>query len=166
MPLEQVRSISDKENYATYLGLPLLGLNRRSYGPDSFRNSYFTNNGKLLVIIDPDSYGNSYWHHEQYLTDFEVGEGLAILYSCPKQFEPDMAKLINSEYSKLSDPAKQLIYQHSTLHVDFRLKNKEVFSSSLILSIRHEGDDERELPIREQDIMNNVDADVTFEKGS
>lgn len=161
MSITQVRSIPEEENYATYLALPLLNLNKNSYD-EGFLNAYFTNNGKILVLLDPDCTGNSYWSHPDYLTDLPTGNGLAVLYRCPKQFEQDMSKLINSEFSKISEEAKQQIYRHSTLIVDFTRKDKVVVSSPLIHSLRCSKEEEREPRLREQDFMDNIDADITF----
>lgn len=156
----KVRSISEQENYANYLGLPLIGLNKLSFGEDNLINAYFTVNGKIAALVRTTMDLHFYHQHPNYLTDAQFEQGVLILYSVPKEFEQDLSLLLGSEYSKISDVAKHKIFQHSGLIVDFLVKGKTPVSSKLVHSIRYKGEDEREEPLRDQDVLDNIDADI------
>jgi len=174
-----LRSVSDKENYANYLILPLLGLSRFSYGDkDNLVNAYVTVNGKIAVVVQNRGFGIDYWKHPNYLTDLDAGEGTCILYNCPARFQDDIALFLDSKFSRMSDEAKQLIYQFSGLHRNFPRKDKTFFTSRLVLVLERDEqlreqlnevlgeklgpEDELEPKLREQDILLNVDSDISF----
>lgn len=174
-----LRSVSDKENYANYLILPLLGLSRFSFGDkDNLVNAYVTVNGKIAAVIRDKNFGIEYWKHPNYLTDIECEQGTCILYGCPVRFHEDMAHFLNSKFSLMSESAKQMIYQFSGLHRNFVRKDKSVFNSRLVLILQRDEvlrneinhalgstlrpEDELEPRLREQDILMNVDSDVSF----
>lgn len=175
----RLRSVSDKENYANYLILPLLGLSRFSYGDkDNLVNAYVTVNGKIAAVILDKEFGVEYWRHPNYLTDIDVEEGTCILYSCPAKFQDDVALFLDSKFSRMSEEAKQLIYQFSGLHRRFPRKDKTFFTSRLIQVLERDEllreqinealgselgtTDELEPRLREQDILLNVDSDISF----
>src|SRR6266436_9267487 len=134
-----LRSVSDKENYANYLILPLLGLSRFSYGDkDNLVNAYVTINGKIAVVVRGKHFGIDYWKHPNYLTDIDVGEGTCILYNCPVRFHDDLSYFLDSKFSRMSEDAKQLIYQFSGLHRRFPRKDKTFFTSRLVLILERD----------------------------
>lgn len=174
-----VRSVTDRENYANYLILPLLGLSRLSFGSlKNLVNAYVTVNGKIAVVVHDKHFEIEYWKHPNYLTDMDFMEGTMILYSCPNKFRDDMGHFLGSKFSLMSTGAKQLIWQFSGLHRNFPMTNKTLFSSRLILVLERDPDlrtqlmkelnielteeDELEPPLREQDILDNVDSDISF----
>jgi len=173
-----LRSVSSKENYANYLILPLIGLSRFSFGDQNFVNAYVTVNGKIAVVVWNKDWGTEYWKHPNYLTDVDVADGTCILYSSPVKFQDDISLFLDSKFSRMSDEAKQLIYQFSGLHRRFPQKGGGYFTSRLIqvlerdpvlkmqleenLEIEIGPDQELEPKLREQDILDNVDADISY----
>jgi hypothetical protein len=173
-----MRSVSSKDNYANYLILPLLKLNKFSYGTENFINGFVTVNGKIAIhlkAINEDCH-----KHPNYLTDFTYNEGVLVLYSCPYEFEADLLQFMASKYSRMSDEAKQLIYEHSGLSVDFPNRHNCLVSSRLIQAIRRDErlrdhinkeyntelgpEDEVEPLLREQDILYDIDSDIIAEE--
>lgn len=174
-----VRSVTDKDNYANYFVLPLLSLTRRSFGADHFINCYTTVNGKIAVLLKPSAtISEIAYNHPNYLTDFTYKDNLMLLYSCPKEFEDDLVQFMSSKFSRMSDEAKALIFKFSGLSIDFPNKHGIPVSSRLIQVLRRDGhlrdfinkefntelgpEDELEPLLREQDILYDIDADITF----
>lgn len=173
-----LRSVSNKENYANYLILPLLELSKFSFGANNFINAYVTVNGKIAVLLKGTDH--KYHEHSNYLTDFTYHNNLMILYSCPPQFEEDLLQFMASKYSRMSELAKQMIYQHSGLSVDFPNRYNCLVSSRLVQTIRRDErlrdyinkefntelgpEDELEPLLREQDILYDIDSDIIAEQ--
>jgi hypothetical protein len=176
MPIRyKPRSISSKENYATYLALPLLRLERHNF--DGFINSFVTYNGKIAVLVETPP-REEIINHDSYLTDFGYKDGILILFSCPEAFVDDIGKLIDGKYSQLSDGAKEHIYAYSSLVVDFPNTQGILVSSRLVQVLRQDKHlrefinsslgielapgAELEERLRPQDILEDVDIDLTF----
>lgn len=175
----KLRSISEKENYATYLALPLLELSKYSFGEGNFMNSYLTINGQIGVLVkDIDDCGWPVEEHRGYVTDQPLYDGVLILFKPAAGFDKDILTLLEGKYSQLSEKAMQMIEHYSGLHVDFKQKDGSTFSSRLIsiirkdpayrtlleerLGIRLEDDEELEPKLRDQDILYDVDTDIAF----
>ncbi len=174
----KLRSISDRENYATYLALPFLELSKYSFGEDNFMNSYITVNANIGVLVRAiDAVPWNFWEHIHYRTDMPLYDGELILFKCPRNFEQDMLYLLDSKFSKLSPAAFEAYKDYSGMAVDFPGKNG-LTSHRLIQAIRgdntvrtqlgeHLGceipiDVELEPSLRDQDILYDVDTDITF----
>lgn len=108
-------------NKAVYFLLPLLGLNKFSYGDgDNFLNAYVTYNGEVVAVVKDTEKAGAFTEHEGYLTDFDVDitegvSGTAIVYKLPAEFHDDFAKFLDGKYSEMSQKAKDTIYKHSGL---------------------------------------------------
>lgn len=175
----KLRSISDKENYATYLALPLLELSKYSFGEGNFMNSYLTVNGQICVLVkDIDDCTWNVNEHRCYRTDRPYYDGILIVFKPLKGFEEDIRTLLEGKYSKLSEKALNAIETYAGLHVDFKQKDGNIFTSRLISIIRKDAgyraliehrlgahlpeDAELEPPLRDQDILYDVDTDTNF----
>jgi hypothetical protein len=175
----KLRSISDKENYATYLALPLLQLSKYSFGEGNFMNSYLTVNGQIGVLVkDIDNCGWAVEEHRSYVTDRPYYDGVLIVFKPAVGFEKDILTLLEGKYSQLSELAMQQIEQHSGLHVDYPQPGGGTFSSRLISIIRKdpayrtqleerlgthlEESEELEPKLRDQDVLYDVDTDIDF----
>lgn len=174
----KLRSISSKENYATYLALPLLEFSRHKFGTDNFLNAYITVNAQIGVLVRAiDAVPWNFWEHECYRTDMPLYDGILILFKPPKEFEQDMLHLLDSRYSKLSIQSLERIEDYSGLPINFPSKG-EVITHRLIKAIRLDPnvrtelagylgatipeDFELEPKLRDQDILYDVDTDITF----
>lgn len=172
----QPRSISSKENYANYLALPLLRLEKHNF--EGFINAYVTYNGKIAVLVETPP-RDMIVDHDNYLTDFGYKDGILVLFSCPAEFIEDISKLIEGKYSQLSDKAKEYIYTYSPLVVDFPNAQGILVSSRLVQVLRQDEhlrefittelgielapEAELEEKLRPQDILEDVDIDLTFQ---
>ena len=175
----KLRSISDKENYATYLLLPLLELSKYSFGKGNFMNSYVTINAQIGVLVrEIDDVPWNFWEHINYRTDMPLYDGTLILFKPSVFFEPDVVAVLDSKYSQLSVDAMGMIRDYSGLVMDFKTKEGNILTHQLIKAIRQDKevrtllaeylnesiteDMELEPPLREQDILYDVDTDITF----
>lgn len=175
----KLRSISDKENYATYLALPFLELSRYSFGEGNFMNSYITVNANIAVLVrNIDAVPWNFWEHIHYRTDMPLYDGELILFKCPRNFEQDMLWLLDSKFSKFSPAAIEAFEDYSGMAVNFKGKDGEIVSHRLIMAIQqdsrvrtqlgeHLGCEipegmELEPALRDQDILYDVDTDINF----
>lgn len=176
----KVRSLSERENYATYFALPFLKLSKYSFGDGNFINGYITINGRIGALVrNINEIGWAFERHKYYVTDIPYYDGYLILFKCPSELEKDMLCLLESKYSQFSDQAKALIKEYSGLHVDFWQKDGSLFTSRLYsqairkdsgwksileerLGIRLPDNAELEPELREQDILYDVDTDISF----
>lgn len=175
----KLRSISDNENYATYLALPLLELSKYSFGRDNFMQSYLTVNGQICVLVkDIDACGWNVEEHRCYRTDMPYHDGVLIIFKPLVGFEQDILQLLLGKYSQLSETAMTAIETYAGLHVDFKQKDGSLFTSRLISIIRKDPgyrdlieqrlnahlpeDAELEPPLRDQDVLYDVDVDPNF----
>lgn len=175
----KLRSISDKENYATYLALPFLELSKYSFGKDNFMNSYLTVNGQICVLVkDIDACGWNVAEHRAYRTDRPYHDGILIVFKPLKGFEEDVRTLLEGKYSQLSKIAMTAIETYAGLHIDFPQPAGGTFTSRLICIIRKDPeykqlieerlgtrlpeDAELEPPLRDQDILYDIDTDTSF----
>jgi hypothetical protein len=175
----KLRSISEKENYATYLALPFLELSKYSFGEGNFMNSYLTINGQICVLVkDIDACNWNVNEHRAYRTDRPYHDGTLIVFKPLKGFEQDVLTLLEGKYSKLSEKALTAIETYAGLHIDFPQPGGGTFTSRLISIIRKDPgyralieerlgthlpeDAELEPPLRDQDILYDVDTDTNF----
>lgn len=175
----KLRSLPDaKDNYADYLIIPLLELSKDAFG-DAFINAFVTVNGKIAILVeDTSELDPILWaQHPEYLTDIAYRDGTLILYKCPLQFEQDVLHFMASKFSRMSALAKKLIYELSGLSVDFQT-NSGLVSSRMIDMIRRTDSlrllisktlgvdilpgEELEPPLRDCDLLYDVDTDITF----
>lgn len=174
----KLRSIPDKENYATYLALPALEVSKYSFGEGNFMNSYITVNGNIAVLVRTiDAVLWNFWEHRFYRSDMPYYDGYLILFKCPKWFEQDMLYLLDSKFSKLSEAALIMIEEYSGMPINFPTKEGNL-THRLILALRKDSgvrtqlgkylnceiteDMELEPPLRDQDILYDVDTDIRF----
>ena len=105
-------------NSASYFMLPMLQLNKSSYGVGNFINSYVDKNGYLLVdLVSMTKVGTATIHHPQYVTDFNIGDGIRVVYAVPDEFMSDVRKFIEGKYSEFSAALKVAISKYSNLAV-------------------------------------------------
>jgi hypothetical protein len=107
-----------KNNLANYYVLPLLGLNKASFGgSDNFINSYITSGEEIVVeVLDEKLVAeNVTFDHPNYLGDIKTGETYIFLYDQPDSFKSDILLFAQGKYSEMSIAAKGMIIKHSGL---------------------------------------------------
>lgn len=120
MPSEFVHAVT-KHNLVTWYLLPLIHLNKFSFGSGNFLESYITSTGTTLIVkmvslhIIPTDY--DYRRHYLFL-DAAEGEGQdpsAICYRFPEKWLPDFELFKAGKFSKFSELAKNRIMEYSGL---------------------------------------------------
>lgn len=120
--IEQEEKMAVMMNSANYFMLPMLQLNKSSYGVGNFINSYVDTTGYIIVdikkgIIENVSAKNTY-DHPQYVTDFDTEDGVRIVYQIPAEFKYDINTFVDGKYSQFSTELKVLISKYSNLKGD------------------------------------------------
>lgn len=97
-----------KQNLVTYFIMPMLQLNKSSFGADNFINSYLDKDGYLIVNTkDEIQVNNTIYNHENYITDYTKDDkSVMYVFSIPKDYIPDMELFIEGKYSIISAKAK------------------------------------------------------------
>lgn len=104
-------------NSVMYFMLPMLQLNKSSFGLSNFINSYIDKAGYLAVDLQtaPSNVASVY-EHEYYVTDYNTENGLRVIYSIPDQFKSDVRLFEEGKYSQFSPELKVLISKYSQLN--------------------------------------------------
>lgn len=102
-----------KINLSTYFILPLLKLNKNSFGNNNFINSFVTQNGEVVVHIKDSSKAGDYYNHSNLIADIEEDDYTMIIYDIPKEWKKDFNTFLDSKYSKMSKEAKKQIIAHA-----------------------------------------------------
>jgi hypothetical protein len=105
------------DNLCNFYILPLLGVNKSSFGGSgNFINSYLTTELTHVIVELRNPYG-AYNTHKEYVTDYYSDQGiLTVVFNLPVQFRATAAKFKEGRYSQFSSEAKQLIKSKSGLN--------------------------------------------------
>ena len=107
------------KNSVMYFMLPMLQLNRASFGVGNFINSYIDRSGYLvvdLVAVPPTA--SSIYDHEMYVTDFNISTGLRVVYAVPDEFKSDIRLFEAGKYSQFSAALKVAISKFANLKTE------------------------------------------------
>lgn len=112
---EFVRGITE-EHLSTYFLLPLIQLNKFSFGAANFINSYVNRDGTVITVEVTDlRLCESHSTHPQYLKEKEIFGRSYIWFSLPERWSKDFTLFTQGKYSKLSEVARGMIIQFSGL---------------------------------------------------
>ena len=120
--------IPDGDTLVTYYMLPLIGLNRKSFG-SSFKTSYIDKEGlRLYVELRTNMKVPSYKRNSNYITEAVHNGNLFVLFTITSSIIPDAKLFIAGRYSEISRKSKNTIYLTSTLPYnkamgDFKMSN-------------------------------------------
>ena len=108
--------IPEGDNLVTYYMLPLIRLNKKTFGR-KFVNSYISKDGlKLYVELKaPLTAPELYTTNKSYVTEVLIGSHIFILFAIPSMYIPDALLFIEGKYSQMSKITKALIYTGSGL---------------------------------------------------
>jgi hypothetical protein len=107
-----------KNNIANYYVLPMLKLNKASFGGEgNFVNSYITQDDEIVVevkdkMLVPEE---NFMDNPEYLGDFDSEDTTKIVFSQPKETQNDILLFAQGKYSEMSLKAKELIVMYSGL---------------------------------------------------
>jgi hypothetical protein len=119
--------IPEGDSLVTYYVLPLIGLNKLSFG-NCFHASYVDKEGlKVFVELKRNMTSPSYKKNPYYVSQMVFKGKMIIMFTIPSEFIKSCRHFVNGEYSKMSKDAKKLIYSTSSLPYN---KNKGSFVMS------------------------------------
>ena len=114
--IEQEEKSTVIMNSTTYFMLPMLQLNKSSFGVGNFINSYVDKSGYIVVdLLAMTPVGTSTIHHSQYITDFNIDGGVRVVYAIPDEYLADIKVFQDGEYSQFSSDLKVAISKYSNL---------------------------------------------------
>lgn len=120
---------SNKQNLVTYFILPMLQLNKSSFGADNFINSYLDKEGYVIVnteksVLVTNTIYNSPW----YITDYErENKSIAYVFGIPEEYKPDINLFNEGKYSELSTKAKiEIARTHSSDSIIVKMMNPQL----------------------------------------
>ena len=96
------------KNKAIYFILPMLQLNKSSFGADNFITCYLDKSGYIVVNTKYEVTENIL-AHKNYITDYQGKDGTMIVFSIPEEFTNDVPLFVSGKYSQLSSKLKVLI---------------------------------------------------------
>lgn len=120
MPSEFVNAVT-KHNLCTWYLVPLICLNKISFGQGNFIESYVNAAGDTLTIevitislVHPDCLNSMYYLAKQE----NISKYALLWYYLPKRWKPDFERFKAGQYSKFSPRAKHLIREYSGLMIN------------------------------------------------
>ncbi len=129
------------DNLCNFYILPLLGLNKTSFGGSgNFVNSYLSKDTNYIVIVLKGA-TPSFEEHQYYVTDFlNITGQVVLVFNVPIEFKPTIVKFIEGKYSQFSPPAKQLIKQKSGLNYKAPIGGGKVSTARELLALDRDPD--------------------------
>ena len=107
--------IPEGDTLVTYYILPILGLNRKSFGRP-FKTSLISKDGlKIYVHLRRRMLSPSYKSNPYYITEILLGKELYLIFTIPSSAISDIKLFLDGRYSHMSKETKKLIYNGSTL---------------------------------------------------
>lgn len=123
-----------KDNLSTYFILPLVELNKFSFGESNFINCFIDKNVencyvKVLRLVP---------HIKSHTNIINRNNYIYYVFSIDKKWEKDTKLYIKGEYSKLSDEAKDIINNRSGLVYNVKTKESKdnVLNDIRLLALR------------------------------
>lgn len=161
------------DNLCNYFILPLLGLNKLSYGEGNFINSYLSKENDLVVELDKDTDTSVLEEHIHYATDLYWEDKLVVIYAIPDEFKSDCELFREGKYSRFSAKSKDLIKKNSGLTYMKQIDPKDpkkVISNPRLLALdrnkelRHRMEEELGVKISPEDELLSIPDENNFHK--
>jgi hypothetical protein len=103
-------------NLCSIYVLPLLGLNRYSFGsPEKFINSYVSEDDKHIVVECTHPFTSIIVNHANFKFTMEKDEKYIAVFNVPVYYMDDVKKFREGKYSQFTDSAKTMIRKKSGL---------------------------------------------------
>jgi hypothetical protein len=113
------------DNLVNYHILPLLGMNKASFGEQNFINAYLSKKKDYIIVelkeID-EKLITALEKHVNYATDIVDDNRTLVLFTIPDQFKQDVDKFTEGKYSEFSPEAKAIVRKYSGLKYKVRVK--------------------------------------------
>lgn len=131
--------IKRSDNLCNFYILPLLGLNKLSFGSGNFINSYVSKDDKYIVVEVKEP-KTSFQDHDGYVTDFIAEGKVTIIFSIPEGSEDTLSKFKAGKYSEFTEQVKQVIRTKSGLKWKVPSGNKKTLTAREILALDKDSD--------------------------
>jgi hypothetical protein len=103
------------ESLVTYYILPLVGVNKLTFGR-SFKASYISKDGNnVYVELSKNMHTPVYKANYNYVTELMHGTTKFIMFSIPIDYSMDIEHFMNGAYSKFQSSTKKKLYTTSSL---------------------------------------------------
>ncbi len=113
--------IPKNDTLVTYYVLPLLGINKKTFGR-SFKTSYIDKTGdKVFVELYHKMIAPSYKYNRAYETEVIAENINFVVFKIPPKWKPDVVFFLAGLYSRMSKEAKKIIYSTSTLQYNVKV---------------------------------------------
>ena len=107
--------IPEGENLVTYYMLPLVMVNKLSFGKH-FKSAFIDKQGlKIYVELKSNMLAPLYKQNPNYITELVLDRAMLVQFVVPSKFIKDADFFIKGKYSQMSKEAKKIIYLTSTL---------------------------------------------------
>ena len=120
--IEQTEEKKVMANSANYFMLPMLQLNKSSFGVGNFINSYVDKSGYIVVDLNNNNVGavlsSATYDHPQYVTDFDIVGAVRVVYQVPDVFITDLKVFAEGKYSQFSSELKVAISKYAKVPTD------------------------------------------------
>lgn len=129
-----------KENLCTYFILPILRLNKFSFGGSNFIDSYLTKDCKHIAakVYDSEIISRTVKVHAGFVKE-EIRDGYSVLFfKIPPRHIKDVITFKNGQYSKLPEEVKNMIYGGSGLDYKVSKGSKINTDLRLLALVRHQ----------------------------
>jgi len=114
--------IPSGDNLVTYYLLPLIGVNKNTFGRP-FKSSFVNQLGtKIFVELHHPMVSPIYREVETFETEVKSEGGEFVIFNIPTMWRQDTRYFIDGLYSKMSKVAKKLIYNTSTLPYNLKIE--------------------------------------------
>lgn len=98
---------------STYV-LPLIGLNRYSFGETNFVNSYLSED-LSYVVVELKLITQNVQQHPRFRFDFKEGSRSLAVFEMPEQYGETIRMFVDGKYSKFPEESKNIIRKRSGL---------------------------------------------------
>lgn len=115
--------------------LPLLGLNKYSFGENRFVNSYLSEDECHIVVECTRPFSTIITNHANFCFHMEREENYLAVFQVPEYYKNDVSKFRLGEYSKFSEAAKNLIKKKSGLTYKARSANGKYNTALELLAL-------------------------------
>ncbi len=148
-------------NLCSIYVLPLLGLNRWSFGmPEKFVNSYLSEDNEHVVVECKNPHPAVITQHANFKFNFEKDGSHFAVFEAPIGYKDDLMKFRQGKYSKFSENAKNQIRKKSGLTYKVPIPNKGGYKSALELLAL---DKDKELKKYWETILSNPSSPVVLD---
>ena len=114
--------LSPNDSILNYYALPLIGLQKASFG-EEFVRTYINKSGRLLYVeVSNEDNLNYISTNPNFSGMLRKKSKVFCVFTIPGIYHPDIDLILDGKYTKLSEQVKNLIKHNSGLHYKTRIK--------------------------------------------